>query len=117
MALANFLTAALLAQGNGIPDLTMYIPLIAIGFLFYFMMIRPERQKRVELEKLQRSLKKNDRVLTFAGIYGTVVNAQQDSEDITIKVDENSNTRLRVTRNSIQQVLGKGESDESKTGS
>ena len=42
---------------------------------------------------------------------------EEDSEDITIKVDESSNTRLRVTRSSIQQVLSKGESDESKSGS
>ena len=90
----------------------MFLPLIAVGILFYFMMLRPEKQRRVELERMQQGLKKNDRVVTFAGIYGTVVNVQQGSRDVTLKVDEASNTKLRVLRSSIQQVLDK-DKDES----
>jgi preprotein translocase subunit YajC len=103
------------AEGNGIGTslLGPWIPLILIGFLFYFMLIRPERRKRVAVEAMQQSLKKNDRVLTFSGIYGTVVNASQESPDVTIRVDESSNTKLRILRSSIQSVLGETEGDGS----
>jgi preprotein translocase subunit YajC len=108
----------LLAQnGGGGPvggSTFFFLPMILIGVLFYFMLLRPEQKKRTQMETMQRNLKKNDRVLTVGGIYGTVVNAPQGSDDITLKVDENSNTRLRVTRSSIQHLLGAGESDDSK---
>jgi preprotein translocase subunit YajC len=44
------------------------------------------------------NLKKNDRVITVGGIYGVVVNVAKGSEDITIRVDDGNNTRLRVVR-------------------
>jgi preprotein translocase subunit YajC len=102
--------------GNAV-NFAPWIPLILIGFLFYLMLIRPERRKRVAIEAMQQNLKKNDRVLTFSGIYGTVVNAQQGSSDITIKVDESSNTKLRILRSSIQSVLNETESDTSSSSS
>ena len=45
-----------------------------------------------------QNLKKNDRVVTIGGIYGTVVNAQKDLDEVTIKVDESTNTKLRMQR-------------------
>ena len=65
-----------------------------IGVLFYVLMIRPERRKRAELSQMLANLKKNDRVVTIGGIFGTVVNVQQGLEEVTIKVDEGSNTKI-----------------------
>ncbi len=56
------------------------------------------------------ALKKNDRIVTVGGIYG-VVTMQRDIDEVTIKVDEASNTKLRVTLGSIARVLGDGPSD------
>ena len=80
-------------------------PILIIVALFYFILWQPERKKRRQHEVLLGKLKKNDRVLTVGGIYGTVVNVHADVGDVTIKVDENSNTRLRITRSSISQVI------------
>jgi preprotein translocase subunit YajC len=81
-------------------------PLIVIFVLFYFMLIRPERRRRATLGHMLDNLKKNDRVVTVGGIVGTVVNVQKGSEEVTIKVDESTNTKLRVIRSSIARVLG-----------
>jgi preprotein translocase subunit YajC len=81
-------------------------PLIAIFVLFYFMLIRPERRRKATLSQMLDNLKKNDRVVTVGGIVGTVVNVQKGSEEVTIKVDESTNTKLRVIRSSIGRVLG-----------
>ena len=48
-------------------------PFLMIAVLFYLLMIRPERRKRAELAEMLQNLKKNDRVVTIGGIYGTVV--------------------------------------------
>jgi preprotein translocase subunit YajC len=92
----------------------MFAPLIIIFVLFYFMMIRPERRRRAEMSQMLGNLKKNDRVVTAGGIVGTVVNVQKGSDEITIKVDESTNTKLRMLRSSIARVLGDDEADAKK---
>ena len=91
--------------GGGAPPIYAFLPWILIGVLFYVMIIRPQNRKQAELKSMLGSLKKNDRVITAGGIHGTIVNAPQDSDDVTIKVDENNNTRLRIQRSSISRVV------------
>ena len=50
-------------------------------------------------------LKKNDHVLLNCGIFGVVTNVRPDSDEVTIRVDESSNTKLRITRGSIARVI------------
>ena len=110
----------LLAQGGngGSDQWVLMLPFMFLIFgIFYMMVLRPENKRRAELEKMKTSLKKNDRVLTIGGIYGTVVNAPQGSEDITIKVDEGSNAKLRITRSAVQTVLSDKEGNEKSAAS
>ena len=58
------------------------------------------------------AVKKNDRVVTAGGIYGVVTNVHQEADEVTVKVDEATNTKLRVTLSSIVRVLGSEQSDE-----
>ena len=82
-----------------------WFPFIVIGVLFYFLLIRPERRKRTEVSQMLDNLKKNDHVVTIGGIYGVVINAQKGSEDVTIRVDDGNNTKLRVLRTAISRVV------------
>jgi preprotein translocase subunit YajC len=88
-----------------IADLGMLPALIGIFILFYFFIIRAQHRERAKHDRMLRELKKNDRVLTIGGIYGVVANVQPDSNEVVIKVDEATNTKLHVTRNAIQQVI------------
>jgi preprotein translocase subunit YajC len=92
----------------------MFVPLIIIFVLFYFMMIRPERRRRAEMSRMLDNLKKNDRVVTAGGILGTVVNVQKGSEEVTIKIDEGTNTKLRMLRSSIARVVSDEDGDAKK---
>ena len=107
------------AEGNGgIAQLLFGSPLIMfamIGILFYLMLIRPERRKRQDMVRMLENLKKNDRVVTIGGIFGTVVNVQKDAEDVTIRVDENSNIRVRVLRSAISRIVTSEESSSKKS--
>ena len=112
--------AWLLAQGGGgggVPSWDMWLPFVAIGLLFYFLLIRPERKKRNELGKMLDNLKKNDRVVTIGGIYGVVVNIAPNSEEVTIRVDEGTNTKLRILRSAISRVLTDEGSDDKASSS
>lgn len=94
---------------------TPLLPVLAIFVLFYFMLLRPEKRKRTNLAQMLDNLQKNDRIITIGGIYGTVVNAPKGSAEITIRVDENSNSRVRILRSAVSRVLTGEESTESKT--
>jgi preprotein translocase subunit YajC len=76
-----------------------------IVVVFYFLLIRPEQSKRKAHQSLMDSLKKNDRVVTVGGIHGVVTNVQRDADELTIKVDESNNTKIRVTLGSVARVI------------
>jgi preprotein translocase subunit YajC len=92
-------------RGTGfswISILTIWVP---IGFLFYFLLIRPQRQESNRREAMIRALKPNDHVLTAAGIYGVVTNVHREANAVTIRVDENNNTRIKVALSAVSRVL------------
>ena len=80
------------------------LPLLVIGIMFYFLLILPERKKRKQLEDVLGQLKKNDPIITSGGICGTVVNASPGSKYITVRVDDTSNTRLKILRTHVTHV-------------
>jgi preprotein translocase subunit YajC len=84
-------------------SLSSILPLVLIGLVFYFLLIRgPMKRQEAERNALMASLKKNDKVLTHSGIYGTVV-AIGEGDEITVKVDDN--VRLRMTKGSILRKI------------
>ncbi|MBP86091.1 MAG: preprotein translocase subunit YajC [Planctomycetaceae bacterium] len=89
-------------------------PMIIIGLLFYFLIARPERKRKAEMNDMLGNLKKNDRVVTVGGLYGVVVNVSKDAEDVTLRVDDSNNTRLRVLRSAISRVIVDSDNSGSK---
>jgi preprotein translocase subunit YajC len=93
----------------------LLFPVAMIMVLFYFMLIRPEQTKRKAHQELLNSLKKNDRIVTVGGIYGVVTNVQKDADEVTVKVDESNNIKLRITFGSVARVIS-GEANGDKQG-
>ena len=78
------------AAGGATPTtaiIAQLVPVLGIILIGYFLIIRPQQQRQAELNKLQSALAKGDRVLTQAGIYGTVVGV--DGDKVVLRVDEN----------------------------
>jgi preprotein translocase subunit YajC len=90
----------------------MLLLMAAIGVMFYFLLIAPQRKEQRRRAAMLAAVKKNDRVMTSAGIYGVVTNVHREADEVTVKVDEATNTKLRMTLSSIAQILGE-ESEES----
>jgi preprotein translocase subunit YajC len=104
----------LLAQQGGFPLQSILMIWVPIGFLFWFLLIRPQQQERKRREAMLAAMKKNDRVVTVGGIYGVITNVHREADEVTIKVDESANVKLRVTVGSIARVLiDHGSSDAS----
>jgi preprotein translocase subunit YajC len=91
---------------GGASPFGLLIPMLAVGILFWFFMIRPMKRQEQERQALLTALKKNDRVVTSGGIIGIVASIKEKEDEVTLKVDESANVRLRVTRGSIVRILG-----------
>jgi preprotein translocase subunit YajC len=95
---------------KGTPEMAFWqnpIILIPVLFaLFYFVVLRPQqRRMRQEQDSMMANLKKNDEVVTSAGIFGTVANIKD--EEVTLKIDDNA--RIRVLKSTIARVINKTE--------
>lgn len=80
-------------------------PVFVISALFYFVILRPQQQQERKRKEMLGTLKKNDRVLTTAGIYGTVMSIDSDQDKVVLRVDDDKGGRLTFTRASIVRVL------------
>ena len=69
-------TAAPAVPAGPMVMIAQFAPFLLVFAIMYFLMIRPQQQRQAELTRLQSSLAKGDRVLTQAGIYGTVVGVE-----------------------------------------
>ena len=97
------------------PSFFSPITLIAgFFFLFYFIVIAPEKRKKSEVAKMMETLKKNDRVVTIGGIHGIIAAVTDDSDVVTLKIDENGSTRVKVNRSAIARIVEPTQPESSK---
>lgn len=86
-----------------ISPLMQWGPLILIFVVMYMFLFRGPKKKQQQHQKMVQSLQKNDKVRTIGGILGTVIDVKDD--EITLKVDESNNTKIRVSTGAISKVL------------
>ncbi len=96
-------------QGGGIADLLF--PLAMVFLIFWFLVIRPSSKERKQRETAVRNITKHDKVVTNAGIHGTVVGL--DDETVMLRVDDKNNVRIRFSRAAVWQVNPLGSSASS----
>jgi preprotein translocase subunit YajC len=77
--------------------------LLAMGFLFYFLMIRPMRKQEAQRKALASNIKKNDKVLTQSGIIGWVQNFSDTDDEVVIRIEDN--VKVRMLKSAIVQNL------------
>lgn len=82
------------AQGMGSSFL---IPMVVIFGIFYFLIIRPQKKKELQIRKLLSDLKKGDEVITQSGIYGRVAGVT----DQVVTLEIATNVKIRVSKSAI----------------
>jgi preprotein translocase subunit YajC len=87
---------------------------LIMGIMIIFMVWLPGRNQKRERAAMFARLKKNDKVVTMAGIIGVVVAIKDNEDEATLKVDDTSNTRIRVLKSSINQILTPAEEPKEK---
>jgi preprotein translocase subunit YajC len=88
--------------------LVTFLPLILIGVVFYFLLIRPQQRRARAQRELIQSVDVGDEVVTIGGIYGTV----RAVDDDAISVEVSPGTTLRFVRSAIARKLSYDEEEE-----
>ena len=89
------------AGGGGI---MLYLPWILVFVVMYFLLIRPQQKRQKEHQKILSTLKKGDRVITNAGIFGTIVGINEKENIVVLKVGEN--VKIEFLKSSIAGKVG-----------
>lgn len=80
--------------------LITFLPIVLMVVIFYFMLIRPQKKREKQVQKMRSSLEVGDEVVTAGGIIGRVVIIKDDT--IVIETG-NDRSKIRVARWAIQQ--------------
>ena len=98
------------AQGGGIP---FFMPMILIGLIFYFLVIRPQNKKQSDHSSAIKTAGKGDLVVTRGGLNGKVVSVDDDTFVIEVGTVKGSALKVTVDQRSIEKLTkaGAGVSD------
>ena len=77
--------------------------MVLIFVIFYFILIRPQKQKQKKLDQQRDALRSGDKVITAGGIHGLVTNVKAHS--VTVKVADN--VKIEFEKGSIGTVISK----------
>jgi preprotein translocase subunit YajC len=84
--------------------------MLVMGFVMYFIMIRPQRQRQKHLEALLKSVKPGDKVLTSSGIVGVVLTVREKT--LTLR---SADTKLEVLKSAVSEITEKAGEAASET--
>ncbi len=88
---------------SGSSIFTFILPMM-LALLVMMLLMRPRKTDTKHKERL-KDLKKNDRVVTAGGILGTVISMREDTNYVTLRIDESTNTKLQILKSSIVKVI------------
>jgi preprotein translocase subunit YajC len=79
--------------------------MLPLVFGLYFLVIRPQQQQEKKRRTMIDNLKKNDKVLTAGGIYGTVVSVDANNDRVMLRVDDERGVRMAFSKSSVSRVI------------
>lgn len=89
------------AAGDAPPAWIQFLPLVAMGVIFWFLIIRPQmRQQKAHREKIS-AIKKGDQVVTGGGLVGKVTRVDEDYADVEIA----NGVKVKAVKSTISDVL------------
>ena len=81
--------------------LAQLVPFILIALVFWFLLIRPQRKRQLEVLETQRAVTVGDEVLLGAGIVGRVAG----ETDEFLELEISPGVLMKVARGAVVRVL------------
>lgn len=93
------------STSSGSSALSALLPLILLGGAFYFLVIRPTRNRQRQASSLQSSLQIGQQVMTTSGLYARVEGIEGD----VIVLEPSPGVSLRFARAAVSRVVSPSE--------
>ena len=93
--------------------LMQFLPLILIGVVFYFLLIRPQQQRMKQHQAMVEALRRGDTVVTSGGMIGKISKVVDDREAL---VEVAEGVKVRVLKQTVTEVMNKGEPASAEPG-
>lgn len=97
----NLLSAAAPA-GEAPPAWMQFLPLVAMGVIFWFLILRPQMKRQKEQANKIGAIKRGDQVVTGGGLVGKVVKV----DDTYVEIELAPSMKVKAVKNTIADVLG-----------
>lgn len=95
----SMLSAA--ASADAPPAWLQFLPLVAMGVIFWFLILRPQMRQQKELRTKIAGIKKGDQVLTGGGFLARVIKVDEHYADLEL----GPNVRVKALKSSITDVI------------
>lgn len=99
-AILNLLSAAA-SGGDAPPAWLQFLPLVAMGVIFWFLILRPQMRRQKEHQTKIKAIKKGDQVLTGGGLIGKVTRVDDSYADIEIA----NGVKVKALKTTIADVI------------
>jgi len=73
--------------------------LIPLFLIMYLLLIRPQRKRQKEHDRLLKELKRGDKVVTSSGMFGTIFAINDEKNIVVLKVGED--VKMEFLKSSI----------------
>ena len=80
--------------------LTQMVPFALVFLIFFFLVIKPEKDKQKKQKEMINGAKKNDQIVTVGGIHGTVINVKPTT--VMIRIDDNA--KMEIDKDAIATI-------------
>ncbi|MBO9572036.1 MAG: preprotein translocase subunit YajC [Chitinophagaceae bacterium] len=90
--------SAIFLQANTSSPYASMILLVGMVLVFWLFMIKPQQKKAKAAKQFQENMQKGERIVTIAGIHGTV---NKVNEDGTIMLETSPGSYLKIEKSAI----------------
>lgn len=97
----NLMTLLMAPPSGGQGGGSSWVNLVMMGgiiLVFWMFMIRPQAKKAKEQKKFIENLQKGDRIVTIAGIHGTI---NKVNEDNTLQLEVSPGSYIKIEKSAI----------------
>ena len=82
------------------------MPLVLIGVVFYFLLIRPQQKRVKDHKAMVEAVRRGDTVVTAGGLMGKVTKVRDDN---VVQVEVAPDVKVDVVKSTLSEVRSKSE--------
>ena len=87
-----------------------YIFILVLLLLMWFLLIRPQRRRQMETQRMIASVRVGSEIVTAGGLYGTVTALEEGEDEVQLEIADG--VEVRVAKRAIAGVISEDEDED-----